>query len=119
MNAFNEPLGAPRAPVHHYHLRLLKRDRALIYKASNLYNRAYNREANDYLNRNHWSRKNRAVPADNWEDRYPVEYLNVYCSHNCTVWRSNAGTTVILRDGDGYLVASYEVSEYGRLTRIH
>lgn len=120
MNAFSEPIGAPeRAPVHHYHQRLLNRDYALIYKAIKVYNRAYSRTWSDYTNRNHWSRVGKVAPPADWESRYPVDpYSASLSASDCAVWRSNTGVTVILRDGLGYLVASYEVHT-GRLTRIH
>jgi hypothetical protein len=40
-------------------------------------------------------------------------------SRRSVVWRNNAGTTVILKNDEGRLVASYSVSPEDRLIRIH
>jgi hypothetical protein len=110
--------------AHRAYERISKGDRLLIKRALEVYRRAHSRDWSRYHSRNHWSRKYKTVPAADWENRYPIEFHwygrgDYEGVENCTVWRSNAGTTVILRDDQGNLVASYAVSQYGRLTRIH
>jgi hypothetical protein len=87
-------------PVRHYRQRLLKRDYILINRALAVYHRWWLRQPYD---------RNCELPdlRPGWSD-----------PRKSAVWRSNAGTTVILRDDLGQVVASYDLHN-GYLDRIH
>lgn len=52
----------------------------LICRAIQVYKRAYNREAIDYINKDHWSRRGKRIPPASWEQRYPVASTEMWCA---------------------------------------
>lgn len=103
MELFNFPIGAPYVETKKTTcIKKTKQDRLLIDRALKTYRRASFRDR---------------------KERYPYEFVcmhgSFFDSQRCTVWRDRRGVTVILRDPDDNLVASYKVSPSDRLVRIH